>query len=103
MDLQILLESSRLAFRRTEQKCSKDMVMQPPPYVPASTPQPHSDSEGPKRPRFLIAGTMHPPSPRHVLLKRSQGLKAKLRFPSMKTMQPRLFVLILNLRIGRSL
>ena len=64
-----------------------DQIMQPPPHVPPTAPQPIVPL--PKHPRFPLPGVMRPPSPRNVPLTRSSGLhpddtgpKAKLRFPS---------------------
>ena len=64
-----------------------DQIMQPPPHVPPTAPQPIVSL--PKHPHFPLPGVMRPPSPRNAPLTRSSGLhpddtgpKAKLRFPS---------------------
>ena len=64
-----------------------DQIMQPPPHVPQTAPQPIVPL--PKHPHFPLPGVMRPPSPRNVPLTRSSGLrpddigpKAKLRLPS---------------------
>ena len=71
-----------------------DQIMQPPPHVPSSAPQPIVPI--PKHPHFPLFGGMRPPSPRNVPLTRSTGShpcdnvgpKAKLRFPATGKTQP---------------
>ena len=71
----------------TQPFANPDQIMQPPPHVPPTAPQPIVSL--PKHPHFPLPGVMRPPSPRNVPLTRSSGLhpddtgpKAKLRFPS---------------------
>ena len=71
----------------TQPFANPDLIMQPPPHVPPTAPQPIVSL--PKHPHFPLPGVMRPPSPRNVPLTRSSGLhpddtkpKAKLRFPS---------------------
>ena len=65
-----------------------DQIMQPPPHVPPTAPQPIVSL--PKHPHFPLPGVMRPPSPRNVPFDQIFGFyiqmtlepKAKLRFPS---------------------